>query len=126
MRSRIVIVPLHLPAGLGAPRAGAVPPPTPMLRVVRIKIGLGSRFVLDRRRCVGVADRDAARLHRLRHLPYEIDRQQTVLEPGAADLDILGEAKTPLEAADRNAAIEKLRIIGVALLGAGDDEHGLL
>ncbi|MEH2623763.1 hypothetical protein V1292_001818 [Bradyrhizobium sp. AZCC 1719] len=45
-----------------------------------------SRLLLDLVGSAGVADRDAPRLHRVRHFANEIDDQETMLERGLLDL----------------------------------------
>src|SRR5262249_11646652 len=75
-----------------------------------------------------VADRDAARLHRLGDLAHEIDVQQPVLERGAPDLDVLGELEHALERARRDALVEHLALllVGLGLLLALDGQRVLL
>src|SRR5262245_54408221 len=65
---------------------------------------------------LAVADRDLARLHRLRDLADEVDMEEAVLERRAPDLDVLGELKDALECARRDALVEHLAFL---LLGLG-------
>lgn len=62
-----------------------------------------------------VADRDAARLHRLGDLPLQVDDEQTILEAGALDLDMLGERKLALDIARRDAAMQVSLLFLLAL-----------
>jgi hypothetical protein len=55
----------------------------------------GLRFDLVRSRLA--VDRDASRLHGFRNLAHQPDDQKAVLEPGAFDLDVVGECKLALE-----------------------------
>src|SRR5262249_51098048 len=55
-----------------------------------------------------VADRDLARPLGLRNLAHEIDVQETVLEPGALDVDVVGKLEDALEGASRDALVEHL------------------
>src|ERR1700751_1339760 len=75
-----------------------------------------------------VADRDLARLHRLRDLTHEIDVQESVLERRALDLDMLGELEHALERARRDALVEHLALLllGLGLLLALDRQRVLL
>jgi len=75
----------------------------------------------------GPVDRDRARLLLLGDQALELDVEQSVLEPGAADFHMLGELEAALERAPRDALIEITVTFG--LLGfvtlAGDGEQAL-
>src|SRR5215471_8130219 len=77
---------------------------------------------------LAVADRNLARLHRLRDLADEIDVKQAVLERRAADLDVLGELEDALERACGDALVEHLALllVGLGLLLALDRQGVLL
>src|SRR5262249_40373032 len=59
---------------------------------------------------LALADRDLPRLLVLRNLAHEIDVQETVLEAGAANLDMVGELEATLEGAGSDALIEHVAI----------------
>src|ERR1041384_1466833 len=65
-------------------------------------LALGNLFLLD---CGLVAriDRDATRLHRVRHLAHEINLEEAVLECGALDLHVVGQVEDTAERAGRDA-----------------------
>src|SRR5262249_43776506 len=67
---------------------------------------------------LAIADRDLARLHRLRNLADEVDMEEAVLKRRALDLDVLGELKDALERARRDALVEHLAflLVGLGLL----------
>src|SRR5215213_10324394 len=60
-------------------------------------------------------DLDTARLHGLRHLAYQVDFQQTVLECCALDLHIICQGEHPPERPCRYALVEVLTITGFVL-----------
>src|SRR5262249_28384408 len=62
-----------------------------------------------------IADRDLARLLRLGDLAHEIDVQESVLEGGAFDLDVVGKLEDALERARRDALIEHLTVVLLVL-----------
>src|SRR5271155_4964154 len=55
---------------------------------------------------LAAADLDLARLHRLRHLVDKVDMQHAVVEAGADDLDMVGEAEAALESPPGDAAVQ--------------------
>src|SRR6478672_1444414 len=63
----------------------------------------------------GAADRDAARLHRLGNFPLQVDDEQPVLEPGALDLDMVGDRELAFEVARRDAAMQEGPLFLIAL-----------
>lgn len=69
-----------------------------------------------------VADRNAARLHRLGDLPLQVNDEQTVLGAGALDLDMLGERELALDIACRDAAmqVDLLFLLALAALECQD------
>ena len=82
---------------------------------------LGSLLLLDHlpRAC---ADLDLARLGLLGHLVNKIDMQHAVGEGGADDLDMVGEAKAPLERAPRNSAVQITAVLVFLFRLAGDQQ----
>src|SRR5687768_13986745 len=64
----------------------------------------------------GLADRNLARLHRLRNLADEVDVEQAVLKACAGDLDMVGELEAALEGAGGDAAIENLTVLACLFL----------
>src|SRR5437868_5162757 len=101
-------------------------------------LGLGVDRLLRRRLAAAAADLivlrlrsadiDLLRLHRLGDLTLELDREQTVLDVRATDLDMVGQREAPLERAGRNPAIDVVvaLLFGFVLLAAGNDQHVLL
>ena len=73
----------------------------------RLRRGLG----LDDLSLAAVADRNLARLFRLRNLAHEIDVQEPVLERRALDVDVVGELENTLEGARGDALIEHLAVL---------------
>ena len=71
------------------------------------------------------ADRNAPRLHRLRHFPDQFDLQQAVVEGRALHLHIVGEVELALERTCRNAAIDVFAL-GLVVLAAFDGDDVLL
>src|SRR6185295_8972218 len=71
---------------------------------------------------VRLADRNLARLLRLRDLAHEIDVEEPVHQRGAGDLDVVGELEAALERARGDALIEHLTglLAGLFLLLAAD------
>lgn len=70
-------------------------------------------------------DCDTARLHRLGDFPPQFDGEQPVFEPGALDLDVIGQRELAFEAARRDAAMQE----GLAfflVLAAFEREHVML
>src|SRR6185503_6690083 len=74
------------------------------------------------------ADIDLPRLHRLGDLADQFDRQQAVLQVGAAHLDVVGQRETALERAIGDAAVDEVRalLLGLVILSPGNDQHVLL
>ena len=66
---------------------------------------LGSLLLLDHPRLAGT-DLDLAWLSLLGHLVHKIDMQHAVHQGGADDLDMVGEAKAPLERAPGDPAVQ--------------------
>jgi len=52
------------------------------------------------------ADLNLTRLGRLGHFVHQIDVEHAVVEIGAGDLHVIGEAKPPLEGAPRDPAAQ--------------------
>src|SRR5262249_39706143 len=75
-----------------------------------------------------VADRDLARPLGFRNLAHEIDVQETVLEAGALDVDVVGKLEDALEGASRDALVEHppARLLVLLLLLALDRQRVLL
>jgi hypothetical protein len=71
------------------------------------------------------ADLDSARLHGFRNLAHEIDLEQAVLERSCLNLDMVGKAEVPLEAA-RGDALENVVFLVVVILLAGDRQTVLV
>jgi hypothetical protein len=67
------------------------------------------------------ADFDFARLQEFRKLADKIDRQQAVLQLGAGDANVVGEAEAALKAALGNAAMQKVALLDRFAL-TGDEE----
>lgn len=63
-----------------------------------------------------------ARFHRFRHLSYQVDPQESVLEICAGYFDIVGEVELTSERAPGNALMEILAII---LLGLAAFDRGM-
>src|SRR6185437_2126948 len=83
------------------PRAASIDPGSPRVQSGGPRLDLGD---LVRGSAV---DLNAARLHRLGDFPLQVDDQQAVLEPGAPDLDMVGERELALEIARRDAAMQE-------------------
>src|SRR5687767_11864315 len=66
-----------------------------------------------------VADRDSARLHRLRHFAQQLDLEQAVLERSAFCLDEVGEAEAALEVSRGNSLVQELLILPGSLAALG-------
>src|SRR5690348_9726758 len=84
---------------------------------LRVLNALG-RFRVDHLRLGGyatIADRDLTGLLRFGNLAHEIDVQETVLESGALDLNMVGELEGALESASRDALVEHL-VLGLLIL----------
>jgi hypothetical protein len=63
----------------------------------------------------GMADDfNAARLHSFRHPAHQVDMEETILEGGSVDLDIVCKAEMPLEAARGNGLIDVVLLRVVA------------
>jgi len=75
--------------------------------------------------CGGAGDGYPPRLHGLRNLPEQFDRQQTVVEAGALHLHIVGKAELAPEVSRGNPSVKKFaaRIRGLA---AFDRDHIVL
>ena len=89
--------------------------------------GLGG-LLLDHLRAARLAavDRDRARLHRLGHLAHQVDMQQAVIEAGALDLDMVGQAEAPLEGAPGDPVMQVAASFGVVLRLAGHRQRILV
>ena len=87
-------------------RAGEPPARRRSIQVARVRSG-GSGFDLSDVVRGGAVDRDAARLHRFRDFPLQVDDEQAVLEAGALDLDVVGQRELALEVARRDAAMQE-------------------
>src|ERR1043165_700128 len=72
------------------------------------------------------ADRNFARLHRLRNAPHEIDLQQAALERGALDLDVVIQIEMALERTRRDALIKEFSLRRRLHLAAGNGQLALL
>ena len=93
-----------------APGIGALPFTT------KIEAALGSLGFENLGLRLAVPDRDLARLFRLGDLAHEVDVQETILKLRAGDLDVVGKLEAALERAGRDALIEHLALLLVALL----------
>jgi hypothetical protein len=71
------------------------------------------------------ADPNSARLHGFRNLAHEIDLEQAVLERSCLNLDMVGKAEVPLEAA-RGDALENIVFLVVVILLARNRQTVLL
>src|SRR5438105_14386697 len=76
---------------------------------------LGTRLDLLRR--LAVADGNGARLQPLGHIAHEVDVEQAVLDVGALDFDMVGEAEASIEGSGGNATVQELalRLLGLLL-----------
>ena len=79
------------------------------------RLRLGGLLLLEHLR-LAAADLDLARLRFLGHLVNEVDMQHAIVEAGADDLDVVGEAEAPFECAagDAPMQITALVLVGFA------------
>jgi hypothetical protein len=87
-------------------------------------LALGRGFGLYLSLAVAVANRDLTGLFRLGDLTHEIDVQQSVLEVGVLDLDMVGKLEDALKSARGDALVEHLTVLFfLDLLGALDRQR---
>ena len=73
---------------------------------------------------VAGADGDPTRLHRLRHLPDQVDLQKTGIKGGPLNLDVVSQVENPPEGSRRDALV-KILMFGFVGLPPFDGEDVL-